>query len=99
MVIWDFLKGIGTKSLGHFSFETFGKKPVNIMIAIIGKDKAAILHVSLKVLSLLSGKLDELMSAEVAKRTFKDLRTAELHHFFLLIHRNRGKLHQRIQQI
>lgn len=52
------------------------------MIAVVYKDKSTLLHVSFEVSALLLRKLHQLMSTQVAKGTFENLGTAELHNFF-----------------
>jgi hypothetical protein len=69
------------------------------MIAIIGKDKAAILHVSLSSFKFLTENSTSLQPAEVAKGLWKDLRTAELHHFLRWSTGIRGIFHPETQQI
>lgn len=99
MVVGDFLQGFLPKSSGHFFFKGFGEKPVNIMVAIIHKDKTSTLHVVFENLPLLLGKLHQLMPAEVAKWALINLLAAQLNHALFLIHRNRGVLHQAMQDI
>ncbi len=69
------------------------------MITIVDEDKAAVLDVPFEMFPLLRRKLHQLMATQVTERAFEQVRTAQLHHFFLLINGQRRVFHQRMQDV
>ena len=57
------------------------------MIAIIGKNKTAVLYIGFKISRFLFIKLHQFMPAEITKRVLKDIFAAEINYFFLQVYR------------
>ena len=99
MVIGYFLKGAGPKEAMHLRFETAGKKAVNIMVTVVGKDESPILYISTEMLPLLGIELYQFMTADVTKRVLEDVGAIQVDDLFLQIDREGGIFYQGIQQI
>ncbi len=99
VIIRDFLHGFGAKRPAHFLLKRLGKKPVDVVIAVVHKDKAAVLHIPPKMVTFSSRKVHQFMPTQIAKRRFKQVVTAQLHHALFVVNRNRGVFHQRMQQV
>ena len=63
----NFFECARTENFFHFGLKGFGKKSVNIVIAIIYKNKSAVPDVFFKILSLVSRELNEFVTAQIAE--------------------------------
>jgi len=57
VVIGYFLQGIGPKERMHLRLEAAGKEAVDVVIAVVGKDKSSILYISAEMFSFLDIEL------------------------------------------
>ena len=69
------------------------------MVAVIGKNKTAVLHILFKVGPLLFIKLHQLMPAEVTKGAEKISLLLQRDHFFFSIDGDGGVFQQRVEYI
>ena len=64
-------------------FEGAGKKPIDIVIAIVGEDKSPVADIFMKVGAFEGIELYELVPADIAKRVLKDFVAFEVDDLFL----------------
>lgn len=94
MAIGYFLQCAGPKKGMHLRFEAAGKKAVDVVIAIVRKDKPPILYISAEMLSLLRIELYQLVTADIAKGVLEDVGTVQVDDLFLQIDWERSILYQ-----
>lgn len=99
VIIGNLLQRFRAERPGHFLLERFGKQPIDVVVAVVGEHEPAVLYVPFELVAFGLGKLDQLMPAEVAKRTFVQIGTIQPHDALFLIDRNRGVFHQRMEQV
>ena len=99
MVVRDFLQRLRSERLINFLLERLGKQPVDVVIAVVHEHEPAVLHVAFELIALVLRKLHQLVPAEVAERTFKQIGTIQPHYPLFLIDGQRGVFHERMQQI
>ena len=97
MVIGDLFKGFWAKEGGHLSFEGLCEESVDIVVAVVGEDEAAVLHVVVEVGAFAGIELDEFVSADVGEWIVKDLRAVEIEDFFLEVDGYGGVFDEGIQ--
>jgi len=73
VVVRDFLHRLRPERPVHLLFERLSKQPVDVVITVVHKDEPAVLHVAFELIALVLRKLHQLMSAEVAERTFEEI--------------------------
>lgn len=91
-----FLERRGAEYFFHLSFKRFREQAVDIVVAVINKQKAPLVDVFLEILSFVGRELDELVAAEVAERATEEGLTTERHNVFLGVHRQRGVFNERV---
>lgn len=99
VVVGNLLQCLRPEGARHFLLERFGKKTVDIVIAVVHEHKTAVLNISFEMIPFLGRKFNQLMAAQVAKRAFEDFAATQRDYFFLLVDRDSGILYQRMQQI
>jgi hypothetical protein len=87
MVVGDFLQLLTAEDFFHLGFERLCEETVDIVVAIIDENEAALLHICLEVLPLFACKLYELVSAQVAEGAPKDFITGQGYDVLLRVHR------------
>src|ERR1700761_8771687 len=99
MVIRDLLQSIRPKERTHLRLKRFGKKPIYVMIAVIGKNKSAIFYVFFKIGALHGIKLYQLVPAYISEGIVKYFVTAQRHHFLFRFNRYSSILYQGIENV
>lgn len=99
MAIGYFLQGVRPKEGMHLRFETAGKKAVDVVIAVVRKDKSPVLYISMEMLSLLGIELYQLVTADVTERVLEDVRAFQVDDLFLQIDWEGSVFYQGIQQV
>ena len=69
------------------------------MVAVVNEDEATVLHIPLEMIAFDGRKLNQLMTAQVAERTAKQIVAVELYHAFFFLDRNGRVLNQRVQYV
>lgn len=99
VVIGDFFEGIGAEEVVHLAFEGLCEESINIVVAVVGEDEAAILDIVAEVCAFLGIELDEFVAADIGERVVKDLRAVEIEDLFLEVNGYGGVFDEGIQQI
>ena len=94
MVVGYFLQGVGSKKRMHLRFETAGKEAVDVVVAIVGKDKSPVVYIVAEMLSLLGIELYQLVTADITKGVLEDVGAIQVDDLFLQIDREGGVLYQ-----
>ncbi len=69
----------------HLRLEAAGKKTVDVMVAIVGKDKAPVLDVPVEMFALMRIELYQFVTADIAEGVLEDVRTVQVDELFLQI--------------
>ena len=99
VVIGDLFEGFGAEEGGHLGFEGLCEESVDIVVAVVGEDEAAVLHVVVEVGAFAGIELDKFVSTDIGEWIVKDLRAVEIEDFFLEVDGYGGILDEGIQQI
>jgi hypothetical protein len=94
VVIGYFLQRSRAKERMHLRFEAAGKEAVDVVIAVVGKDKPSVLYISMEMFSFLCIELHQLVTADVTERVLKDVGTIQVDDLFLQIDGEGGILYQ-----
>jgi len=78
----------------HLRFEAAGKKAVDVVIAIVRKDKSPVLYISAEMLPLLGIELYQLVTADIAEGVLEDVGAIQVDDLFLQIDREGSILYQ-----
>jgi hypothetical protein len=87
------------KQATHLRLERGGEQAVDIMVAVVDEDEAAIAHVAHEVLPLGGIELHQRVPGQVAERRFQHARVGQRHHVLLRVHAQRGVVDQRGDQV
>ncbi len=99
VVIWDLFEGVGAEEVVHLGFEGLCEESIDIVVAVVGEDEAAILYIVAEVGAFLGIELDEFVTADIGEGVVKDLRAIEVEDLFLEVNGYGGVFDERIQQI
>jgi len=99
MIVGDLFETSGAEERGHLGFEGLCEKPVDIVVAVVGEDEAAVLNVVAEVGAFLGVELNEFMAADIGKGVVKDLRAVEIEDLFLGVDGYGSVFDEGIQQI
>lgn len=99
VVIGDLFEGIGAEEVVHLGFEGLCEEPIDIVVAVVGEDEAAILDIVAEVGAFLGIELDEFMAADIGEGVVKDLRAVEVEDLFLEVDGYGGVFDEGIEQI
>lgn len=94
VVVRDLFEGIGSEDRGHLVFEGAGKETVDIVVAVVGEDKTAVVDITTEIISFPGVELNELVTADIGKWIMKDLGAVQVEDFLLQVHWDSGILDQ-----
>ena|SRR5438445_7258940 len=94
VAIGYFLQGIGPEKGMHLRLETAGKEAVDVVIAVVRKDKPPILYISTEMLPLLGIELYQLVTADIAEGVLEDVGAIQVNDLFLQIDREGSIFYQ-----
>ncbi len=80
-------------------FEGPGKKPVDVVVAVVGKDESPVADVFIKIGAFEGIKLYEFVTADITKGILKDVAAFEVDNFFLEVYGDGGVFDERVEEV
>ena len=99
VVVWDFMEGVRTEEGCHFGFEGAGEEAVDIVVAVIGENEAAVLNVLMKIGALAGAELNKFVAADIGEGVAKNLGTVEFDNLFLQVDGEGSIFYQGIEEV
>lgn len=99
VIVWDLLEGVWAKKGRHLGLEGAGEEAVDVVVAVVGEDEAAVLHEAVKIPALASVELDQFVAGDICEGIAENVRAFEVDDFFLQIDGDGRVFYQRIEEV
>jgi len=94
MVIGYFLQSGWSKQCGHLCFEGTGEESIDVVIAVIGEDKASVLDILMEMGAFLCVELHQFVAADIAEGVMEEIGAFQVDDLFLQIDGQGGIFYQ-----